>query len=157
MSEPTIVMVEPATVAVLGMTGSFAQIPEGYGRLYGWVTAHGLQPAGMPSAVYLTMPDIPEGDAVWELWAPVGGDVPEAEADETGIAVRHVPGFEAVSVMHIGPYDSIPPTYEAAMRWMTEQGHQMAGPPMERYYSDPEKVPPEEYQTEVLLPVRQAG
>jgi len=157
MSEPTIITVEPAVVAVLSMTGSFAQIPEGYGRLYGWVAAHGLQPVGMPSAVYLTMPDMPESDAVWELWAPVGGDVPEAEADESGIAIRHVPGYQALSVMHIGPYDSIPPTYEAAVTWMAAQGYQMAGPPMERYYSDPDEVPPEQYQTEVLMPVAKIG
>jgi len=157
MSEPTIVAVGPTTVAVLRMTGSFAQIPEGYGRLYAWVTAHGLQPVGMPSAVYLTMPDVPESDAIWELWAPVGAGVPEAEADESGIAIRHVPGYEALSVMHVGPYDSIAPTYEAAMQWMGIQGYQMDGPPMERYYSDPDEVPPEEYQTEVLLPVSKLG
>jgi effector-binding domain-containing protein len=157
MSEPSIVTLEPATVAVLSMTGSFAQIPEGYGRLYGYTAAHGLQPVGMPSAVYLTMPDAPEADAVWELWAPVAGDVPEAEADESGIAIRHVPGHEALSVMHVGPYDSIPPTYAAAMQWMAARGYRMAGPPMERYYSDPAVVPPEEYLTEVLLPVSKVG
>jgi effector-binding domain-containing protein len=44
--------------------------------------------------------------------------------------------------------------------WKTEmaaKGYRMAGPPMERYYSDPEKVPPEEYRTEVLLPVVKVG
>jgi AraC family transcriptional regulator len=157
MSEPAILRLEPATVAVLRMTGSFEQIPEGYGRLYAWTAAHGLQPVGMPSAVYLTMPDVPEGDAVWELWAPVSGNAPEASADKAGIAVRHVPAHDAVTIMHVGPYDSIAPTYEKAMQWMVLHGYEMAGPPMERYYSDPEKVPPEEYRTEVILSVRKAG
>ncbi len=157
MSGPTIVTVGPATVAVLRMTGSFTQIPEGYGRLYGWVSERGLKPAGMPSAVYLTMPETPEGEAVWELWAPLGGHVPEAGADESGIAITRVAGREALSTMHIGPYESMPATYEAAMQWMATHGYEMDGPPMERYYSDPDKVPPEEYRTEVLLPVRRVG
>jgi effector-binding domain-containing protein len=157
MGEPAIVTIEPTTVAVLRMTGSFERISEGYGQLYGWVTAHGLETVGMPSAVYLTMPDAPEGDAVWELWAPVVGGTPEAEADEAGISVRHVPRYEALSVMHIGPYDEIPPTYEAAMQWMAAHGYRMTGPPMERYYSDPGEVPEEEYRTEVLLPVCKVG
>lgn len=154
MSEPTIVTVEPTNVAVLRMTGACSQTPEGYGRLYGWIAAHGLQPAGMPAAVYLTMPGGKEEDALWELWAPIAGDAPETGPDEAGVSVRHVPAYEAVSVMHIGPYDSIPPTYQLAMGWIAAHGLAMSGPPMERYYSDPAEVPPEEYRTEVLLPVR---
>ena len=156
MTDPATVALEPSTVAVLRMTGEYSQTPEGLGRLYGWVAGHGLQPVGMPASVYLTMPGEP-GEAVWELWAPVAGDVAAAEPDESGVEIRHVPGHEAVSAMHIGPYETIGPTYESAMRWMAAEGYEMAGPPMERYYSDPHEVPPEEYRTEVLLPVRRPG
>ena len=153
MFEATIKQAEPKTVAVLPMHGSYEQIPEGYGRLYGWIAQHGMQPAGMPEAVYLTMPDpTGESEALWELWAPVAGDA-EIAPDESGIGTRRVPATTVASTMHKGPYDTIEPTYDALAKWVTEQGYQMAGPPHEAYYSDPEEVPPEEYLTEISFPV----
>ena len=52
MTEPSIITTEPVTVAFITMHGPYAQTPEGLGRLYGWIGQHGLQPAGMPAAVY---------------------------------------------------------------------------------------------------------
>lgn len=155
MEAPKIVTVPPMVVAVLSMTGAFAQIPGGYARLYEWVEERGLVPAGPPCAVYLTMPpDVPEEQAMWELWAPVEDTVAEAPVNEAGISIRHTEATEALSGTHVGPYDTISSTYEAMLRWAADHGYALAGPPMERYYSDPEEVPPEEYLTEVLLPVR---
>ena len=72
MFEPLIKTVPDETVAYLEMRGPYAQIPEGYGLLDGWVAQHGFSPHGMPEAVYLTAPDeVPEDQALWELWAPV--------------------------------------------------------------------------------------
>lgn len=157
MKEPAIVMTEPAVVAVLRLSGPVSQIPGGYGRLYAWIAARGLHASGMPAAVYLTMPpEVPEDAAVFELWAPVADDIPEADADEAGIAIRYEPAIRALSAMHVGPYDSMGSTYDAMLLWMTEHGYAMDGPPMERYYSDPNEVPPEEYLTEILMPVREA-
>jgi effector-binding domain-containing protein len=39
-------------------------------------------------------------------------------------------------------------------RWVEENGYAPDGPPLEIYYSDPARVPPEEYLTEVQIPVR---
>ena len=54
------------TVAYLAMSGPFDQIPAGYGRLYGWVAQHGLQPTEPPRAVYLTRlrPHSPLGEGI---------------------------------------------------------------------------------------------
>jgi effector-binding domain-containing protein len=57
--------------------------------------------------------------------------------------------------MHVGPYESVGPTYEMLMRGIAETGYVACGPPMERYYSDPAEVPPEEYRTEIVMPVCQ--
>lgn len=155
MGQPAIVTVEPVSVAVLHVIGHYGQIPEGFGRLYRWVASHGLHPSGMPSAVYLRMPpEVTPGEAVWELWAPLAGDVPASEANGEGIEVRQVPGYRALSIIHVGPYENIQPTYEKAKQWLTDNGYEMAGAPMERYYSDAAEVPAEEYLTEILLPVR---
>lgn len=155
MPEPSIITTESITVAYLTMRGTYAQTPEGYERLYGWIGEHGLQPAGMPAAVYLTMPsEVPEAEAVWELWAPVTA-AEEAPPDTSRIGLKHVPATLAAHAMHKGPYETVAPTYEMLWRWIGENGYVPAGPPMERYYSDPAEVPPEEYLTEVVVPVRQ--
>ncbi len=155
MAEPGVITTEPMTVAYIPMRGPYDQTPQGYARLYTWVEAHGLRPAGMPAAAYLTSPaETPESDARWELWAPVAEGA-ETEPDDAGIGVKRVPATTVASTMHVGPYDTIPATYEELGRWVALHGYEVDGPPMERYYSDPNEVPPEEYRTEVLLPVRQ--
>jgi effector-binding domain-containing protein len=143
------------TVAYLPMRGPYSQIPEGYGLLYGWVAQHGLAPGGMPTAVYLTAPGtVPESEARWELWAPLEGEPAEREPDDSGVGVKRIPETTVVAGMHRGPYETIPSAYEALWAFVTASGYEPAGPPMERYYSDPKEVAPEEYLTEVLLPVR---
>ena len=61
-----------------------------------------------------------------------------------------------LSAMRMGRYNSMESAYEAMLLWMTGHGRMMDGPPMKRYYSDSNEVPPEEYLTEVLMPVRKA-
>ncbi len=154
MSNPEIKTTDAQTVVYITMGGAYSQTPEGYGRLYGWITQHGLTPSGMPHAVYLTMPpETPEEDAVWELWAPVSGDPPESEPDDAGVGVKRIGPMTVVSAMHTGPYETVEPTYNEIWAWIGENGYLMAGPPMEIYYSDPADVPPEEYLTEIQMPV----
>lgn len=155
MSEPQLVATEAMTVAYARMRGPYAQIPEALGRLYGWIVGHGLQPTGMPATVYHTMPaEVPEADAQWEVQAPVADEVAERTPDEFGVGVKHMASMMAVSAKHIGPYESVGPTYEAMFMWILTNGLVPDGPPMERYYSDPSEVPPEEYVTEIVMPVR---
>ncbi|MBN1193009.1 MAG: GyrI-like domain-containing protein [Coriobacteriia bacterium] len=148
---------QPAVVAYLPMHGPYAQIPEGFGRLYGWIESHGYTAAGMPAAVYFNMPsDETASDAVWELQAPLAGDLPDAPPDEDGIGVRSVPAMDVVSAVHKGPYDSMLPTYQAIWGWIEENGYEPCGPPMERYLNNPEETHPDEALTEVLMPVKKA-
>lgn len=148
---------DPETVAFLEMHGAYSQTPEGYGRLYGWIAQHGLEPCGMPGAVYLTMPsDVPEPDARWELWAPVAGNPEEMPPDEDGVGIKRVPETLVISAMHRGPYETLAPRYDAIWEYMSGHGYVPDGPPMERYYSDPETVAPEDYLTEILIPVRKS-
>lgn len=155
MSEIAVRDTEPMDVAYLPMSGPYSQTPEGYGRLYGWIAQHGLTPEGMPAAVYLTMPsEVPEEQARWELWAPVAGEPDEVPVDESGVGIKHIPKTHVLAAMHRGPYETVAPTYEAVWAYMEGHGYAPAGPPMERYYSDPDEVPPEEYLTEVVIPVR---
>jgi effector-binding domain-containing protein len=154
MFEAEIKQVGAFTVAYEVMHGSFDQMPGGYQTLYEWVARQGFQPAGMPHAVYLTMPDqAPESEWVWELWAPVGGDPATAEPAAEGCGVKRIPAQEVASAMHRGPYEAVAATYEHLFSWLTEHGYEIDGPPRELYYSDPETVAPADYLTEVQIPV----
>jgi effector-binding domain-containing protein len=152
--EAEVKMAEPEAVAYVTMHGAYSQIPEGYGRLYGWIAQHGLRPQGMPHAVYLTDPaQVPEGQAVWELWAPVQPDADDSPRDEAGVGIKHSTKHLVAAATHMGPYETIGETYEPLMRWIVTHGFQIAGPPEEIYLSDPVKVAPSEYVTEVRVPV----
>jgi len=154
MLEASIKQTEPMTVAFKVMRGSYNQIPEGYGQLYGWVGHYGLQPAGMPAAIYLTIPDVtPEAEAEWELWAPIAGGAGDVGPDEQGFGVKRIEPETVASAMFKGPYDQIAPVYEQLDAWVAENGYSVVGPPREIYHSDPDEVPPEEYLTEVQMPV----
>lgn len=153
----SLMTMKPATVAYLPMYGTYAQTPEGFGRLYAWVEASGYKPTGMPAAVYFNIPsDDAASDAIWELQAPLAGDVAEAPPDESGIGIRHVPATDVIAAVHRGPYDSVLPTYQALWAWIEDNGYEPCGPPMERYLNDPGEMHPEEYLTEILMPVRKA-
>lgn len=154
MTDVSVKTVEPVTVGYLVMRGAYSQTPEGYGRLYGWLGSQGLQPFGMPSAVYLTMPDeASEAEQLWELWAPVAGEPPERPAGEDGLGIKRVGERTVAFAVHKGPYEEVGPAYEAMMAWIPANGYRVDGPPEEVYFSDPNEVPPEEYLTEVRFPV----
>ena len=155
MFEPRVNETEQMTVACLAMRGAYAQIPEGYARLYHWVEACGYEPTGMPRAVYLTDPaEVPEAEAVWELWAPVQTGPLPSGPDDQGLGVKAVAPRRLATAVHKGPYDSVGATYGALAGWIAEQGYEIAGPPEEAYLTDPAETPPEEYLTEIAFPVR---
>lgn len=154
MIEVTVKQTEPITVAFVRMRGSYAQMPQALGRAYGTATAAGLMPVGMPHGVYFTAPgEVSEDEALWEVWAPVAGTPSPSGPDEEGFGIKQVPGKLVASAMHVGPYETIEPTYRELGKWVAEQGYQLAGPPEEIYFSDPNELPPEEYVTEIQFPV----
>lgn len=139
-------------VAYLPMTGPYAQIPGAFGRLYGWVAAHGLAPAGMPSGVFLTDPAEGEALARWELQAPIAGDHSDVPVDASGCGIKHVAPRLVASAMYHGPYQGIGPAYAEVAAWIRTNGYAITGPPEELYYSEP-TTPPEETLTEIRFPV----
>lgn len=159
MFDEQIKTTEPMTAAVIQMSGEYSQMPEAMGALYGWVSQHGYTPVGMPMAVYLTMPDqVPEGEALWQVFAPIAEDAEETPAADTGdVGITKLEPMTVASAMHKGPYESVSTTYHALLAWLAGQGYEVCGPPAEIYYSDPAEVPPSDYLTEVQWPVALRG
>ena len=147
---------EPVKVAYLDVRGSFDQIPEALGRLYGWIGQHEIRAEGMPSIVYFTLPAQSEGSsAFWEARAEVDPATPTVEPDASGVGVQAVEPHTVVSAMHRGPYDTVAETYHELEAWIPEHGYHVVGPPEEVYFSDPSITLPQDYLTEVRMPVGQ--
>jgi len=65
-------------------------------------------------------------------------------------------GGEMATITYKGPYEGISPAYNTLMRWVETSGYQIAGPNREVYMTEPGKVPPNEYVTEIQIPVEKS-
>jgi effector-binding domain-containing protein len=145
----------PLTCAVLAMRGPFDQMPAAFGRLYAWLSEKGHTPQGMPMAVYLNNPaEVAPADALWDLWAPIENEAEASGPDDLGFAIKRIPAMTVATYLHRGPYDQVAPAYARLMAWIAAEGMEVAGPPMEAYLNDPSEVSPEDYLTEIIVPVR---
>jgi len=62
-------------------------------------------------------------------------------------------GYEMATLVYKGPYEGIGPAYNALVRWIDTNNYHLAGPNREIYMTEPGKVPPEEYITEIQIPI----
>lgn len=156
MTECAVRAYGPETCATLAMQGPFDQMPEAFGKVYGWLQAEGHTPQGMPVTVYLNDPaEVEPADARWELRAPIESDAVERGPDEQGRAIKRIPPMTVAITVHRGPYDQVAAAYQRLMAWIAAQRLEVVGPPMEAYLNDPGEVSPNEYLTEVMVPVRE--
>jgi len=65
-----------------------------------------------------------------------------------------MPSGIVVSLLHIGPYETLGEAYLQVEAYIGEHGLQKAGPPREFYCSEPD-VPPTETRTLIEWPVSQ--
>jgi AraC family transcriptional regulator len=160
MSAPTIAVERPVLTSaprrfVLYRHRSVAHAELGetismtFGELYACVEACGANLGGPPFVIYQSGS---EPGVRWEIdiCAPVA--VPMAAplcADYI-----ELPGGSVVSLLHVGPYDTLGESYGQIAAYIGEHGLQQAGPPREFYYSEPD-VPPAETRTLIEWPVNQ--
>lgn len=141
--QPTLVMRTEANVE---------GIPGFLGRAYGATAAHaqksGVEIVGPPFARYVML-NGPESGFSIEAGFPVS-DAAEGSGD---VEASSLPGGPAAATWHIGPYETMQPTYAAIVEWIDNQGAAPSGPPWEVYYSDRATEPdPAAWRTEVIWP-----
>ncbi|MDX8034944.1 GyrI-like domain-containing protein [Lentzea sp. BCCO 10_0856] len=109
----------------------------------------GFQTSGPPEVCYLTEPR--HGAAVdIEARIPVISDAPRLTS---GLARR--PGGKVAHVCHEGPYEDIADACNALYVWVHRAGYEVVGSPAEVYLAGPADTSrPEDYLTEVVVPVR---
>ncbi len=123
-------------------------IGAGFGTLMQGLMGAGVPASGAPLIVYHDMIDEEtEGDI--EICVPVTATI----SDGGAVYTRELEGGTMVSTVHHGPYQEIAPAYHTLTGWVSEHGHELAGPPRETYLNDPQVVAPEELLTRVDFPI----
>ncbi len=124
------------------------RIPVWLGETYEAVARAGREPAGMPFVRVLSM----DGEG---MDLEVGWPVAEPFSGDGDVRASSLPGGPAAVASYFGPYDGVGPAYEAIQAWCTEQGHEVAGPPWESYFNDPQQEPdPAKLRTDIHFPIK---
>lgn len=123
-------------------------IASGFGSLMQALAQEGVTPSDAPSIVYHNVIDEEtEGDL--EICAPVSSPF-SSDSDVYG---RELEGGTMATTIHRGPYEEISPAYHTLTGWISEHGHEIAGPPRETYLNDPQVTAPEDLLTRVDFPI----
>lgn len=123
-------------------------VQSGFGKLAKTVETEKATPTAPPFIVYHDVIDEEtEGDI--EMCIPIANPI-ETDGD---IESKVMPGGPAAVTIHQGAYDELGPAYHALSTWISEHGHQFAGPPRETYLNDPREVAVSELLTELAWPI----
>jgi effector-binding domain-containing protein len=122
-------------------------LPDTFRELYECIGAAGVSPGGMPFVVYH---EGSQPGVRWEIdiCAPVSAPMVAPPCLE----YIEMPSCIVISMLHVGPYDTLGDAYGQVEAYITEHGLQKAGPPREFYYSEPD-VAPAETRTLIEWPV----
>lgn len=144
--------VAPQRVAATKVHTNLSRIGDdigaGFGALMMAMGREGISPAGVPLIVYPEVIDDETGGDL-EICVPIGGDF----SGDAKVYSRELEGGSMATTVHHGPYEQIALAYHTLTGWISEHGHEIAGPPREIYLNDPQTVPPEELLTRVEFPI----
>lgn len=150
--EVEVIEAAPQTIAAVKVHTTLKkiaeEIPTGFGAVVQAMGSAGLAPAGPPLLVYHDVID-EETDGDVEICVPVNGQIDGVSE----VYTRELEGGSMASTIHHGPYQEIAPAYHTVTGWISEHGHEIAGPPREIYLNDPQTVPEEELLTRVEFPI----
>jgi effector-binding domain-containing protein len=147
---------EPRTMATLKHQGPFSDIPQMMSNLTSEIDEGDRYAAGPPMVAYFNSPDqVPENELIWQVMIPVvnPGQFRQIEMDKLGFSYMNA--ALVAYAYHIGSYETVGETYGLLFAWASRNDYEIAGPPMEIYWSDPEDTPEERLVTELWLPVKE--
>ena len=141
---------QPQPTLVIRTRSSVQDMPQVLGQAWGAVMQYagqaGHQPSGAPFVAYHNMD-------MQDLDLEIGFAFAQKLNGEGEVLAGEIPGGKAAGCVHVGPYDQLPATYSALMKWMEANGHTPCGAAYESYLNDPHNTPPEELQTDIFFPL----
>ena len=120
---------------------------EAYGAIMTYLGELGEDPTGMPFVIYYNM-DMQDLDI--EIGFPVSKELPDKDTMKTS----EIPAGKYATTLHVGPYETMEPTYNAFNKWLEDNGHETIGTAIEFYLNDPREVGPENTKTEIQFPLK---
>lgn len=134
-----------ATVAMKDIGSAMGPL---FGEVHGYIQRSGGKPAGMPLALYHSIPaETVDLECAIPVESPLAGD--------DRVQAGELPPGTAATATHIGPYDNLPQTWAALTEWMRSQSLEAAGAPWEVYVTDPGAEPDQsQWRTDIFFPVR---
>jgi len=144
--EAKAIVLDPVHALVLPMKGSYAQHPEAFGKLGGFVASKGIAPLGPPFGRYFSDPSVGEADLVWEVGFPVA----TGATAEPPFEIKDLPGALTVVHVHKGPMEDIGTAWSHMIEWIIANGYQPAGPPLQVFKGDLAVAP----EVEMQMPVK---
>ncbi len=144
-------------MAFLRVVGPYnhATLGPGFGRIYHWAmqnNAFGSQTQGI--GVYHDDPEVTDGSKQRaDVGITVSNDFQVASGDE--VQLQTVPGGTCAVLRHQGHYDTLGTAYRWLYSvWLPESGREPAkAPPYELYVHDCNTLPPEEWLTDICIPL----
>ena len=119
--------------------------------MYGHLGARRIEGDGPPFVIYHEVPVADEPFDI-EVCAPVAGAVDPPP----GWQALQLPAGSFVTLLHVGPYDTVASAYDTLTGWIADHDLAVAGAPREVYLSPPE-TPPAQIRTIIEFPVDQRG
>lgn len=148
-----LVSVDPFKVIASRHVGPQEELSDAYGALFRWAASRNLVP-GLRGIYGVAVDDpraVPEEECRFDCCFDFG---PDASADGDCHAVVLGGGLYAVT-RHIGPYDGLGEKSDFLYgTWLPGSGYALRDVTgFNHYLTDPESVPPEQWETDVYVPV----
>lgn len=153
MPDVSIRDLDPVRVAAIAHRGPYMELGGVFSRLHAWAAGRNLLgPQTRAFGIGYDDPSaVPPEDLRSEACLSVG---PEVQGDGE-VFIRDIPGGRHAVLVHKGPYTELERSYRWLYReWLPTSGFTPADrPPVEQYLNDPRTLPPEEWLTEIRIPL----
>ncbi|MGX9966868.1 AraC family transcriptional regulator [Roseomonas sp. F4] len=151
----------PLRLACVTHRGAYNAIGTAFDRIKAWAAARGLVgPAPRFLGLYHDDPSsVAEKDLRAEAGIVVPEGVPEGVEGSEGVTIRDLPANRFAVLLFKGPYAELERAYTWLYRdWLPSSGEEPADEPVrEDYLNDCRGLPPSEWLTAVMLPLRPRG
>ncbi|WP_376093477.1 GyrI-like domain-containing protein [Roseomonas sp. CCTCC AB2023176] len=155
MAEVTIRTLPALRLAVLPHRGPYTDIGSAFDRIAAWAAARGL--VGPDSRFFARYFDDPGSVPDAQLRSEAGLTVPPHVTGDGEVRIVEVSALRAAVLRYQGPYAELEGAYTTLYRdWLPTSGEEPSDEPcLEEYLNDPKELPPAEWLTDVILPLRE--
>ncbi len=144
---------EPMRVAFVRHTGPYNECGNAWEKLGMVLGKEGLLGGAQLLGLCHDDPEVTPGDKIrYDACCTLDGDY-QPQGD---IGVMLIEGGEYAMATHFGPFEGIGDTYARLFgEWLPRSGRELrSGPCLELYLTDPENTEPEDYITDIYMPLR---